>query len=100
MTVEALLDAARKKQLGQYFTDQRVGRLLAALADAGSAASIIDPMVGSADLLQACLSVGARPEKLVGIELDPVALDRARSALDGVEGTELTLGDALSLIHI
>lgn len=96
MTVEALLDAARKKQLGQYFTDQRVGRLLAALADAGSAASIIDPMVGSADLLQSCLSVGARPEKLVGIELDPVALDRARSALDGVEGTELTLGDAFS----
>lgn len=96
MTVEARLDAARKKQLGQYFTDQRVGRLLAALADAGSAKSIFDPMVGSADLLQACLSVGAAPERLVGIELDPIALDRARSALQGVEGTELILGDAFS----
>ncbi|WP_256835739.1 N-6 DNA methylase [Micrococcus sp. Mcc89] len=96
MTVEAHLDAARKKQLGQYFTDQRVGRLLAALADAGSAESIIDPMVGSADLLQACLSVGARPERMVGIELDPIALLRARSALHGVGGTDLILGDAFS----
>ncbi|MFJ3033454.1 N-6 DNA methylase [Curtobacterium pusillum] len=96
MTVGALLDASRKKQLGQYFTDQRIGRLLAALSDARSAKSIIDPMVGSADLLQACLSVGARPERLVGIELDPTALDRARLALDGVEGTQLTLGDAFS----
>ncbi|WP_425546747.1 TRM11 family SAM-dependent methyltransferase, partial [Brevibacterium sanguinis] len=74
----------------------RVGRLLAALAGAQSADSIIDPMVGSADLLQACLSVGARPERLVGTELDPIALDRARSALAGVEGTELMLGDAFS----
>ena len=96
MTVEALLDAARKKQLGQYFTNQRVGRLLAALADAVSAKSVIDPMVGSADLLQACLSIGARPEKLVGIELDPIALDQARSALDGVDSAELLLGDAFS----
>lgn len=98
MTVEALPDAARKKQLGQYFTDQRVGRLLAALADAESAKSVIDPMVGSADLLQACLSVGARPERMAGIELDPIALDRARSALDGVAGTELALGDAFSTL--
>lgn len=96
MTAEILLDAVRKKQLGQYFTDQRVGRLLAALADAGSAKSIIDPMVGSADLLQACLSAGAQPETLMGIELDSVALDRARSALYGVDGSELVLGDAFS----
>lgn len=96
MTGDALLDPARKKQLGQYFTNQRVGRLLAGLADAASAKSIIDPMVGSADLLQACLSVGARPAKVVGIELDPIALEQARSALDGVQGTELVLGDAFS----
>lgn len=96
MTVESLLNAGRKKQLGQYFTDQRVGRLLAALAGAESAKSIIDPMVGSGDLLQACLSVGARPEKLVGIELDPVAVHHAYLALDGIEGVDLVLGDAFS----
>lgn len=96
MTVEALLEVARKKQLGQYFTDQRVGRLLAALAGARAAKSIIDPMVGSADLLQACLSLGARPETLVGIELDPIAFEQARAALEGIAGTELVLGDAFS----
>lgn len=96
MTVETLPDATRKKQLGQYFTDPKVGRLLAALADAQSADSIIDPMVGSADLLQACLAVGAVPEKLVGVELDPVALDQARTRLAGVEGAEFILGDTFS----
>lgn len=96
MTVEVLQGAARKKQLGQYFTDQRVGRLLAALAGAESARTIIDPMVGSADLLRSCLSVGARPDRLVGVELDPLALGRARIALDGVAGAELVLGDIFS----
>lgn len=96
MTVDTLDDAARKKQLGQYFTDQRVGRLLAALSGAESAKTIIDPMVGSADLLCACLSIGAQPDKLVGVELDPLALDQAHTVLDGVPGTELVLGDAFS----
>lgn len=96
MTVEALQGAVRKKQLGQYFTDQRVGRLLAALAGAESARTIIDPMVGSADLLRSCLSVGAQPDRLVGVELDPLALGRARVALDAVTGADLVLGDAFS----
>lgn len=98
MTIETLQEAARKKQLGQYFTDQRVGRLLAALAGAESAKTIIDPMVGSADLLRACLSIGARPDRLVGVELDPIALDRARTSLNGVPGTELVLGDTFSTV--
>lgn len=96
MTVLSLPEAARKKQLGQYFTGQRVGRLLAALADAESAKTIIDPMVGSADLLLSCLAVGAKPDKLVGLELDPVALAQAGAALDDVPGVELVLADAFS----
>lgn len=87
----------RKKQLGQYFTDRKVGRLLAALADADSAKSIIDPMVGSANLLQACLSIGANPDLMVGVELDPKAFAQARLALDGVENTEVILGDAFAV---
>ncbi|WP_100464632.1 N-6 DNA methylase [Mycobacteroides abscessus] len=97
MSVETLRDAARKKQFGQYFTHQRVGTLLAALAGAESARTIIDPMVGSADLLRSCLSVGASPHKLVGVELDPIALDRARLELSRVPGSELILGDAFSI---
>lgn len=87
-------EASRKKQLGQYFTGQRVGRLLAALADASSANSILDPMVGSADLLVSCLAIGASPRRLVGLELDPLALARARTALEGVACAELILSDA------
>lgn len=96
MTVLSLQEAARKKQLGQYFTGRRVGRLLAALAGAQAARSIIDPMVGSADLLVSCLAVGAKPDRLVGLELDPLALAQARAALDGVGGAELVLTDAFS----
>lgn len=97
MTGTIAASAQRKKQLGQYFTDQRIGRLLAALSRANTATTIIDPMVGSADLLQACLSLGAQPEKLVGIELDPLALDRARAALAHVPRSELILGDAFAI---
>jgi hypothetical protein len=98
LTVLSLQEAARKKQLGQYFTGQRVGRLLAALAGAESAKTIIDPMVGSADLLLSCLAVGAKPDKLVGLELDPVALAQAEAALDDVPGAELVLADAFSAV--
>lgn len=96
MTVLSLREAARKKQLGQYFTGQRVGRLLAALADAKVARTIIDPMVGSADLLASCLAIGAVPDKLVGFELDPLAFAQAKVALDGVAAAELVLSNAFS----
>ncbi|MGV9331313.1 N-6 DNA methylase [Nocardia sp. NPDC003726] len=96
MTVISLREAARKKQLGQYFTHQRVGRLLAALADAKTARTIIDPMVGSADLLQACLAIGARPDKMVGLDIDPLAIAQAEVALAGVAGAKLAVGDAFS----
>ncbi|MCT1833302.1 N-6 DNA methylase [Kocuria palustris] len=97
MTLEATLDATRKKQLGQYFTDQRVGRLLAALSRAHEAKSIIDPMVGSADLIRACLSVGAAPDRIVGLDLDPLAVAKAQAALDGVSAAELHTGDAFTM---
>ncbi|WP_431728467.1 N-6 DNA methylase [Verrucosispora sp. TAA-831] len=96
MTVLELQDAARKKQLGQYFTGRRVGRLLAALADADSANTIIDPMVGSADLLVSCIQVSATPKRLFGLELDPLALVEAKAALGDVPSAELVLGDAFS----
>lgn len=96
MSIAALQELDRKKQLGQYFTGRRVGRFLAALAKADEAQSIIDPMVGAGDLLVACLEVGARPEKLVGLDLDPQAINQARAVLAGRAGVELTAADAFS----
>lgn len=96
MSTVASLDATRKKQLGQYFTDQRVGRLLAALAGAEAAKTIIDPMVGSADLLRSCLAVGAEPDLLVGLDLDPLAVMQARASLAQRPEAELIVGDAFS----
>lgn len=96
MTVQTTQDQARKKQLGQYFTGQRVGRLLAVLAGAEKAKTIIDPMVGAADLLVSCLQVGAKPDRLVGLDLDPSAIAQAKVTLGGVAGVELMLADAFA----
>jgi predicted RNA methylase len=96
LTVPRQPEAARKKQLGQYFTGQRVGRLLAALAGADTAKTIIDPMVGSADLLVSCLQVGATPDRMIGVELDPLALAQAEVALRGVTQAQLVQGNAFA----
>lgn len=74
-------DAERRKRLGQYFTGTGLGRLLAALAQADKAKSIIDPMVGSGDLLASCLEIGAKPELMAGVEIDALALDACQSRL-------------------
>ncbi|MEX5575929.1 N-6 DNA methylase [Pseudomonas lijiangensis] len=63
----------RRKRLGQYFTGVGLGRVLAALALAEKAKSILDPMAGSGDLLASCLEIGARPVVMAGIEIDAVA---------------------------
>ncbi|MGA0569073.1 N-6 DNA methylase [Rathayibacter sp. KR2-224] len=98
MRAETPDESTRKKQLGQYFTGRPVGRLLAALADAESALSIIDPMVGSADLLAACLEVGARPESMVGYDLDPQAIEQASVVMAGEPGVSLEAVDAFSAV--
>ncbi|WP_157538034.1 N-6 DNA methylase [Microbacterium sp. Root280D1] len=94
MSAPSLTHRSRKKSLGQYFTGERVGRLLAALADARSATRIIDPMVGSGDLLRSCLSVGADPAELVGVDLDPLAVAQASASLGGKAGVSVYCADA------
>ncbi|MCA8238559.1 N-6 DNA methylase [Burkholderia cenocepacia] len=66
-------DAERRKRLGQYFTGVGLGRLLAALALADEATSIVDPMAGSGDLLASCQEINAKPELLAGVEIDAAA---------------------------
>ena len=66
-------DPTQRKRLGQFFTGVRLSRALAALCDAPSARSILDPMAGSGDMFAACAELGAEPALLGGIELDPSA---------------------------
>ena len=91
-------DAERKKRLGQYFTGVRLARLLAALAGAHTASSVIDPMVGTGDMLIGCLDHGAQPRILGAIEIDPIAkatcARRLREA--GAASPRVLLGDAFS----
>src|ERR1700709_807901 len=90
-------EAARRKRLGQYFTDGKVARLLAALAGASSAGSILDPMVGQGDLLLACAEVGADPARGVGIDIDPRAIEAGAARLEGASvDADLFLGSAFA----
>lgn len=66
-------EVGRRKRLGQYFTGVGLGRLLAALAQAEVAKSIVDPMAGSGDLLASCLEISSAPNQLAGIEIDAKA---------------------------
>lgn len=78
-------DVKRRKRLGQYFTGLGLGRVLAALAQAENAKTIIDPMAGSGDLLASCLESGANPELIAGIEIDAAAREACASRLPQVK---------------
>ncbi len=66
---------ARRKQLGQYFTGLRTGRLLAALAVRHGQRRIADPMAGHGDLLEAAAerakSLHLDADELMGVEIEP-----------------------------
>lgn len=66
-------ETARRKRLGQYFTGTGLARLLAALASADSARSILDPMAGNGDMLVACREYGASLASFGAVEIDPIA---------------------------
>jgi hypothetical protein len=74
-------EAARRKRLGQYFTGTKLGRLLAALAGADEAATIIDPMAGNGDMLVACQQYGAEAALFGAIEIDPIALNACKERI-------------------
>jgi hypothetical protein len=85
----------RRKRLGQYFSGVELARLLAAVAGIRDAGSVIDPMVGSGDMLIGSLAQGT-PSLLGGIELDPVAYAQGAARLEriDVDTSALTLGSA------
>lgn len=100
---EANLPKGQRKQLGQFFTGMKLGRILAHLAVEGDTRSILDPMAGSGDLLDAAAeAVAARHgnlERLDGIEIDPATAIRCTQRLkstssDIVARSEVICGNA------
>lgn len=73
-----------KKEFGQFFSGLRLGKLLTWMLPIGSDFQnwkIIDPMVGTGDLLKACLSRNANPKNLWGIEIDKEVFNLAKKDL-------------------
>jgi predicted RNA methylase len=91
--------AGTKKRLGQYFTSGGLARLLADLAQAHRASSILDPMVGGGDMLAGAVASGARPQVLAGVEIDARCVAAARARLRGpvLASSRVVHGDAFSL---
>jgi hypothetical protein len=92
---ETEVDCEERKRLGQFFTGEHLARLLAALTDARSAGSVIDPMAGSGDMLMTLQE--CPDEQLVGgIEIDPDAAALCASRLTALPNLRIVEGNAFS----
>ncbi|WP_282091449.1 N-6 DNA methylase [Epibacterium ulvae] len=100
---EANLPKGQRKQLGQFFTGMKLGRILAHLAVEDDTRSILDPMAGSGDLLdtaaEAAASRGVSLERLDGMEIDPSTANRCIQRLENttsdlVSRSEIICGNA------
>ena len=80
------LPSSQRKELGQYFTGLAVGRLLAHLALNGSVRTVLDPMAGDGDLLeaawQAAAECGVSIRRLDGMEIDEATAQACRDRLN------------------
>lgn len=75
---------ALKKRRGQYFTGIPLARLLASLAEAEKATSIIDPMAGRGDMLAACVESRRHPALIGAVEIDPNAHSECAARIAGL----------------
>jgi len=82
---EQKLDPAQRKRLGQFFTGVPLGKLLAHLALQPDTRTVLDPMAGHGDLLDASQEAAAERgiplERLDGIEIDIATADVCRNRL-------------------
>lgn len=77
---EYISELNKKKRLGQYFTGEKLSKLLSAFAVYPEYNSIIDPMCGKADMLVAASLFNNKAE-LYGIDIDAVAINAAKKNL-------------------
>jgi methylase of polypeptide subunit release factors len=85
------VNAELRRRLGQFFTGHRLSSLLAHLAQSERADAILDPMVGSGDMLVAAFKSGARPSFIGGVEIEPTALGLCRSSLEDLAPSTATV---------
>ena len=82
---ESLLPVHRRKSLGQFFTGLPLGKLLAHLALTSDMETVVDPMAGHGDLLDAVWEAAEERSipiaKLDGIEIDAGAASTCRERL-------------------
>lgn len=87
---ETGLPPEQRKRLGQYFTGLPLGKLLAHLALRPDTRSVLDPMAGHGDLLdatwEAASECGARLAQLDGIEIDERTAAACEARLAAVAG--------------
>src|SRR5690625_2024976 len=85
----------RKKRLGQYFTENKVVKLLATLANGKNANRVIDPMCGKGDMLSVIDSMNNKSHK-VGIDIDPIAVRNSLYFKENPSTTHALVGNAFN----
>ena len=84
------LPSTQRKRLGQHFSGLQVGRLLAHLALHEGTRTVLDPMAGSGDLLDATLEAalerGVVLDRLDGVEVHAATADVCRSRMKALLG--------------
>ena len=90
-------DKKERQKLGQFFTPPALTIKMLEKFDSVKDKDILDPTVGSGNLLAAAIIAGADPKRCYGIELDPEVLEIAKKRLGnlGVPSSNLILGNAL-----
>lgn len=101
---ERALPSHQRKALGQYFTGLPLGKLLAHLAISPDTRTVLDPMAGHGDLLDATWEAatvrGVAIERLDGVEVDGATARACRDRLaymgktQAAPACEIVAGDA------
>jgi len=84
----------RKKRLGQYFSGHNVAELLTSLCTLSGEETVIDPMAGVGDMLEAVIRSGVQIKNVCGIEID---YGTAFVCNKRIQGNRVFVGDAFSL---
>jgi hypothetical protein len=102
---EAALLGDKRKRLGQFFSGLPLGKLLAHISLANTSRTVLDPMAGHGDLLDASNEVavecGQAIQRLDGIEVDPDVARFCRARLNeivaGTRAHTIVCGSAFDL---